>query len=897
MRGVLGLVGVGCVRVGFGCGRVVGFPGWVVVHDPEGAGLALGLVGDLGRVARLAGSRPGRAMGVVEEVAGVLGGCAPHFLPTFLEEGARVFLGVGNRVCAARLFSLAREAERVHGLVVDEVRDREVFLEFALAGAVGAGEMGRLARSLPGRTCPGEALEAFLGLNVERVRGGMPPYASLGADLGRLAVAAGVDPGQVQARLLTALLPLPATSRAPAGFWRTHRQTLTTLTHTNPQTRRLLEDLIRSNPRIRRALADDPGPGPQAQAAPSPTGQAAPAPSVEPASSVEPDAFVVSWAQPRAGSRTPTRADVLALGRTMHGYPTPMGYMGRLVLVAVTHPEVLLACAAMPSHCAAVPGQRPDWVRGAAALHAALADAGLVTPRTTAYSFTFPRGTEPYACGTQVGDDQATGTVIDTRLSRINQDEFTVCTVLSLTGTVPARVGPYPTTRLMGSSGVGADAVSDAFTRLLRQGPPPWDPRRAEALAQGTGWSVAAAQLLLTEIPAMLWNWPRAVLEDLRRRLHLSAAQAQGASSFLSHLDPALLVGMIGAGAADPARVVAQGLDAEAMAAYWQAHRAGWVVLPDVLAPEALTVMGREADIDLYALMRRGVDQRTRLEPLLWLASRLERDHPARPWLADQLEVLKGSWRERSWQVRVDDGAQACAVLGLPPRADGRVGDGRTGGAWTLTDGRAGHLVWEPAKVTDWRAEAARVAALGELADYLHAPVVLLSGRCEELVADLRVAGTGAGQDPLASAPQVVADVSAALGLGADAARYWLQLLALHHPADRQVRTWNHWGAARLRQAGADLLARGLVVEARRERAGRSLFLPGGWMPARAPHHPMEAWKAPLYDLDRSDRVRPRLAAVLPLLPLGQVFAGAWRRYRDGDRPGYTEPSTQTRRR
>ena len=87
------------------------------------------------------------------------------------------------------------------------------------------------------------------------------------------------------------------------------------------------------------------------------------------------------------------------------------------------------------------------------------------------------------------------------------------------------------------------------------------------------------------------------------------------------------------------------------------------------------------------------------------------------------------------------------------------------------------------------------------------------------------------------------------------------------------------------------------MVEARRERAGRSLFLPGGWMPARAPHHPMEAWKAPLYDLDRSDRVRPRLAAVLPLLPLGQVFAGAWRRYRDGDRPGYTEPSTRTRRR
>ena len=161
--------------MGFGCGRVVGFPGWVVVHDPEGAGLALGLVGDLGRVASLAGSRPGRAMGVVEEVAGVLGGCAPHFLPTFLEEGARVFLGVGNRVCAARLFSLAREAERVHGLVVDEERDREVFLEFALAGAVGAGEMGRLARSLPGRTGPGEALEAFLGLNVERVRGVMPP--------------------------------------------------------------------------------------------------------------------------------------------------------------------------------------------------------------------------------------------------------------------------------------------------------------------------------------------------------------------------------------------------------------------------------------------------------------------------------------------------------------------------------------------------------------------------------------------------------------------------------------------------------------------------------------------------------------------------------------------------
>ena len=66
----------------------------------------------------------------------MLGRSAPHFLPTFYEQAGRIFLQHGNTSYAASMFGKAREAEEVHDLAVDPERTREVFLEFAFAGAL-----------------------------------------------------------------------------------------------------------------------------------------------------------------------------------------------------------------------------------------------------------------------------------------------------------------------------------------------------------------------------------------------------------------------------------------------------------------------------------------------------------------------------------------------------------------------------------------------------------------------------------------------------------------------------------------------------------------------------------------------------------------------------------------
>ncbi|WP_017573520.1 hypothetical protein [Nocardiopsis halotolerans] len=141
--------------------------------------------------------------------------------------------------------------------------------------------------------------------------------------------------------------------------------------------------------------------------------------------------------------------------------------------------------------------------------------------------------------------------------------------------------------------------------------------------------------------------------------------------------------------------------------------------------------------------------------------------------------------------------------------------------------------------------------------------------------------------DPVASVPGLVGEVENALGVSADAARLYLQLLALLEPTDRRVRDLNGWTAKRHRKAQDELVAAGLVVTAKRARSGRSVFLPGAWSEAKAPNLPLETWKLPLYDLraqQGGDPVGP-LPRYLAPRPLPEVFADAWRRVREGDAP------------
>lgn len=222
--------------------ETLGFPAWALVNDPANGHHALALVRDVERLARQAKSRPGAAKEGFEALGEQLGRAVPHFLPTFYEQAARVFLQYDNTTYAAAFFGKAREAERVHALAVDEERQRAVFLEFAFAGALTVKALKEYVRALAARLSPAEAWAQFRQLSVERCAAGLPPYASLPQDARALIKAAGLDRDAEECALVAELLASPAAVRAPAWFWNTYRATLVALAERQPAVRaRLLE--------------------------------------------------------------------------------------------------------------------------------------------------------------------------------------------------------------------------------------------------------------------------------------------------------------------------------------------------------------------------------------------------------------------------------------------------------------------------------------------------------------------------------------------------------------------------------------------------------------------------------------------------------------------------------
>ncbi|WP_413755496.1 hypothetical protein [Streptomyces sp. MMBL 11-3] len=222
--------------------ETLGFPAWALVNDPANGHHALALVKDVERLARQAKSRPGNAKDGFEALGERLGRAVPHFLPTFYEQAARVFLQHENTTYAAAFFGKAREAERVHALAVDEERQRAVFLEFAFAGALTVKALKEHVRDLSRRLDPATAWAQFRQLCVERCAAGMPPYASLPQDARGLVKAAGLDRVTEECALVADLVASPAAVRAPASFWTAYRATLAVLGEQRPSVRaRLLE--------------------------------------------------------------------------------------------------------------------------------------------------------------------------------------------------------------------------------------------------------------------------------------------------------------------------------------------------------------------------------------------------------------------------------------------------------------------------------------------------------------------------------------------------------------------------------------------------------------------------------------------------------------------------------
>jgi hypothetical protein len=152
-------------------------------------------------------------------------------------------------------------------------------------------------------------------------------------------------------------------------------------------------------------------------------------------------------------------------------------------------------------------------------------------------------------------------------------------------------------------------------------------------------------------------------------------------------------------------------------------------------------------------------------------------------------------------------------------------------------------------------------AACASIVERIASGTALPAGACEA--------------DPRASVPDLVARVADQLGIEHDTAALYLQLLAMPHPSDKNVRAWNGWSATAHKTAAAELVAKGLVAEEKRPKAGRGVVLPGGWRKARSQPgtRPIEDWKTELLTelgLDEDDD--------WPAISLPELFAAAWKK-------------------
>ncbi len=152
-------------------------------------------------------------------------------------------------------------------------------------------------------------------------------------------------------------------------------------------------------------------------------------------------------------------------------------------------------------------------------------------------------------------------------------------------------------------------------------------------------------------------------------------------------------------------------------------------------------------------------------------------------------------------------------------------------------------------------------------------------------------------QHTLHSVPALVTECSKKLKIDEMAAALFLQILALPDPTSANLKLWNGWNAKQIQSSGAQLLQKELLVEAKRERAGRELFLPGGWEPLKAPNLPIETWKLSMFGYENTEPLRGGMAEFIVFEgPIASMFEMAWNRWKTGDVPAYAEAPIKSKR-
>jgi hypothetical protein len=453
-------------------------------------------------------------------------------------------------------------------------------------------------------------------------------------------------------------------------------------------------------------------------------------------------------------------------------------------------------------------------------------------------------------------------------------------------------------------TGWGDGTAVGAVADLVRErGPAPWHPAAVDRLVDATGMTRAEATLLLAGAPGM-GTWESNFLDVQQRKLlGLKVTEARSARDSLKGMSHELRSSLLAAAMpADPEDLWRHGPDVDAVAATWRRHFGQSLGVPADLAAEGGRVIGHQDAVEIIRTIaaprvggwlhtdgvsaQDGWHTRTRSshgEPfdddcltavgvaLPWLAYRLPTGHPIRSALPAAHQLVRQRLRNPRLLVGAEHRARPRAPLELPALVESA----------TFGDFAIYNVV--PARLTGPDDPALAFINTSSAASLR----LMLSEEFAATMAAIASDPTPVGRfphDPRVCVPDLVEAVAAAHGLTPDLATYYLQLLALPDPTDKRVAEWNGWSTATLKVVKAALAGTDLVVEAKRERAGRTLFLPGGWLARKAPDLPVEAWKAGLpLGLDGSlPDGRVLVTTTVPAL-----FRAAWQRVTDGDTPRY----------
>lgn len=519
-------------------------------------------------------------------------------------------------------------------------------------------------------------------------------------------------------------------------------------------------------------------------------------------------------------------------------------------------------------------------------------------------------------------------------------------------GTFRALPGVTQTNEHRGTPALSAEAAP-ALLAAVAAGQTSWSEAAAARLAAATGLTPSEATFLWAGAPNANDRSANFLAKELREQLGLKAAQAALARNAFNTIAPAKRLAAIEhAGRAGIAALL-DGSAVEALAAAWTRVVGRKIAIPEALIADAdrevhapippstaLAMIGAGPEApELSSDGQFGLDPVGNLvrvgkpEPLVGQSKLAEpsvvftdqvlhtlvaylpflyAELPvgdslrARAPVAHALALARlqspGLWLDAGL-LYLDEAAKATIdrvieSLGGEPLVG--LGEGTTGrrlpGGAVVRQATRLALRLHPAQL-----DAKAAAVIGKVAamvpqwgfsawkslEYLRSPgLAQMMARID----DTPVPAGGWEQNPLASAPKVVAKASKALGLGEGAAALYLQYLALLWPTAKNLQQWNGWKPKQLEAATAELLAKELILEAKRERAQRTYFLPGGWEALKTPHPPFETWKLALYGMRgaNGDPVPP-LGRFLALAPFHEMFAAAWQRIEEGDVPRYDE--------